>query len=54
MFTTEGSIRPEDLSSLRPRLVYLDSCRLGTNRDFLEVLRRIGTHYLLPRSDHQE
>lgn len=47
MFTTAGPIRPEDLSSLRPRLIYLDSCRLGASRAFLEQLRRSGTHYYL-------
>lgn len=47
MFTTAGPIRPEDLSSLRPRLIYLDSCRLGVSRAFLEHLRRTGTRYYL-------
>lgn len=47
MFTTAGRIRPEDLSGLRPRLIYLDSCRLGVSRVFLDRLRSLGTHYCL-------
>lgn len=40
-------IRPETLVQMAPRLVYLDSCRLGLHRGFLEDLHRSGTRYYL-------
>jgi hypothetical protein len=40
-----GKLRPGDLLGLRPKLIYLDSCRLGLSWAFLERLRRIGTMY---------
>lgn len=41
------SIRPETLADMAPKLVYLDSCRLGLHRGFLKSLHRSGTRYYL-------
>ena len=40
-------IRPETLVHMAPKLVYLDSCRLGLHRGFLERLHQTGTRYFL-------
>lgn len=40
-------IRPDTLVHMAPKLVYLDSCRLGLHRGFLEALHRSGTRYYL-------
>jgi hypothetical protein len=40
-----GRVLPEDLGALRPRLVYLDACRLGVSRPFLTRFRAMGTEY---------
>jgi hypothetical protein len=44
---TVGPLRPKHLAGLRPRLVYLDACRLGLSAAWLEGLRAIGTHTLI-------
>ena len=40
-------IRPQTLVHMDPKLVYLDSCRLGLHRGFLERLHQSGTRYYL-------
>lgn len=40
-------IHPETLARMAPKLVYLDSCRLGLHRGFLETLHQSGTRYYL-------
>jgi hypothetical protein len=37
----------DDFSSLRPRLIYLDSCNLGISESFLAEFRAMGTRYYL-------
>jgi len=41
----KGRVHAEDLTSLRPRLAYLDSCNLGVSRVFIRSLRAAGTVY---------
>jgi len=45
MRISSGIVLPQDLTGLRPRLVYLDSCRLGVSRQFLNCFRDMGTEY---------
>lgn len=40
-------IRPETLVHMAPKLVYLDSCRLGRHPGFLKSLHQSGTRYYL-------
>ena len=40
-------IRPETLVHMAPKLVYLDSCRLGRHPGFLRSLHQSGTRYYL-------
>jgi hypothetical protein len=40
-------LTPRDLTRLRPRLAYFDSCRLATSWQFLSALRGLGTEYWL-------
>ncbi len=41
------TVLPADFASLRPRLVYFDSCRLGVSRAFLSRFRVFGTRYFI-------
>ena len=45
MQMSTGKVLPDDLNGLQPRLVYLDSCRLGVSRTFLNRFRAMGTKY---------
>jgi hypothetical protein len=38
-------LQPEHLSHLSPRLVYLDSCRLGISAQFIQSFRERGTQF---------
>lgn len=40
-------IRPHHLSHLAAKLVYLDSCKLGTSERFLRSFKKAGTRYYL-------
>jgi hypothetical protein len=42
-----GELRPADLATLRPKLAYFDSCRLGVSTQFLKTLRSLGTIYYI-------
>jgi hypothetical protein len=48
-FLTVGKqrIMADDLARFSPRLVYLDSCRLGISPEFIRSFRRVGTLYYL-------
>jgi hypothetical protein len=41
------TVLPSDFESLRPRLVYFDSCRLGVSHAFLNRFRDLGTRYYI-------
>jgi hypothetical protein len=47
MLLSAGRVVPSDLVGLRPRLIYLDSCRLGISWPFLHDCRALGTVYYL-------
>jgi hypothetical protein len=38
-------LRPESLTHLSPKLVYLDSCQLGVSAQFIQSFRDRGTHF---------
>jgi hypothetical protein len=40
-------VRADDLVRFSPRLVYLDSCRLGVSLEFIHAFRHVGTLYYL-------
>lgn len=43
----EETVLPSDFESLRPRLVYFDSCRLGVSKAFIDQFRDLGTLYFI-------
>jgi hypothetical protein len=45
MGTGKERLRPESLSHLSPRLVYLDSCQLGISPQFIQSFRKRGTQF---------